>query len=728
MKIFNWFKKSNRINTPAIFQMEMVECGAVCLSIIMAYFGRFISLEQMRVDCGVSRDGCKASNLIRAAELHGFEAEGYRIGVDDFDSMNLPFIAYWHFNHFVVIEGYSDTHIYFNDPAYGHRIMAIKDFAKEYSGIAIEVTPTNKFTPQGNPPRIYTQLLKRLSGQRITLLYIFLVGLAITILGLATPIFGKIFVDYFLIDYTQSILKLIIIGVLATTILRLTLSIINNHYKFKLQNKLTILDSEKFLWHVLRLPLAFFGQRSVGEIINRMQSIDEASEFVGNVFIQQILSLLLIIVYFPLLLYFDLTITTILIIVTLLNITFFYYIAKTRKEKSLLLSIDFGNYVSECFSALRLIESIKSSGAEQDAFKKVVGFQVKVSNAVHSLSEKAIIATTVPGLLNQLANVAILSVGALKIMNGEMSVGTLVAIQSIAASLMVPIIHLINTSGEIQEMVGKMAKLDDVLEYPIESQVNPLHLSQAEHLANEDNVKLKGHIRLENLTFGYNIFEEPIINDLSLTINSGEHVAFVGTSGSGKSTLSKLISNLIQPWHGKIYIDNKELIEINKLVLANSIAMVEQDSHFFNGTLKDNLTMWDKTISQREIIEGTRDAHIHNPISRRPEGYETILAENGTNFSGGERQRIELARAIIANPSILILDEATSELDPIVEDQIYDSIRKIGCTTIIIAHRLDTVVNADKIVVLDKGKIVQIGTHAELISTQGLYMDLMKTA
>lgn len=727
MGMWDWVLKKNRKKTPSQFQMEVVECGAVCLYMIMGYYKRFIPLEQLRIDCGVSRDGCEAINLIQAAGIHGFDAEGYRIHVDEFDTINFPCIAFWHFNHFVVVEGYSDQYFYINDPAYGHRRTEREDFIREYSGVILEFTPNQNFKPEGSPPNIYNQLLTRLSDQKMALAYVFLVGLALTILGLAAPIFGKIFVDVFLIDHTQSVLKILIFGILFTSILRIILSFLSNHYLAKLENKLNILFSEKILWKVLRLPLIFFSQRSMGDIISRIQSIRGISNFIGNVYIDGVLSAILIVIYLGLLLFYDKDLSLIIIFIACLNVGIFYFISSVKKEKSLLCAVDYGNYISQCFSSLRIIESIKASGAEQNTFKKNIGLQVKVSNAIHDLAEKTILISGVPIFLNALSQVTIIIIGTLKIMNGDMTVGTLVAIQSIAANLMMPLNNLINISSKIQEMVGKMAKLDDVLEHKLEEKVNLSHFSQSEHLAKEDKVKLVGYIEIKGLTFGYNSLQPPCIDELNLIIYPGEHVAFIGSSGSGKSTLSHLIANLYHPWHGTIDIDGLNINHINKMVFANSLVLVQQNNSFFHGTIKDNLTMWDQTISFEKIVLGAKEAYIHDEISSRQNGYETILSENGANFSGGERQRIELARAIIANPSILILDEATSELDPIVENQIYDSIRKIGCTTIIIAHRLDTIINADKIIVLDKGQIVQIGTHSELISKPGLYLELMKT-
>lgn len=721
---FSIFKRK-RAKTPSLFQMEMVECGAVALGIILAYYRRFITLEQLRIDCGVSRDGCKALNIIRAARKHGLKADGYRTDIDGFDDLNLPFIAFWHFNHFIVVEGVKGDFIYINDPAVGHRVIRKEDFKKEYSGIALNFKPTKSFKKEGKPPEIFSQLLKRLSGQAIPLCFLFFIGLTITLLNLATPIFAKIFIDDYIVSQNESIIKTIIIGVVITSILSFILIFTQNHYLMKFQNKLTILFSERFLWHTMRLPLRFFSQRYAGDITYRMESIRGTSGFISNIFIVGILDSILIFVYLALMFYFDITISVIILVIAVLNMLIFKRISKIKKEKSLLLSVDTGNYYSQCYSNFRIIESVKASGAEQEAFGKIVGSQVKVSNAIHTLTQKTIFINMFPNALDFFASIVVLIIGALKVMNGEMSIGTLVALQNISINFMNPLNNLINIAGQIQTMTGNIAKLDDVLQHPVEPQVNLEHFSHTENLLQESKPKLSGHIEIENLTFGFNVLEKPIISDLSLVIHPGEHVAIVGSSGSGKSTLAKLIANLYQPWSGKILMDGRDINQINKMIMANSIAMVEQDNILFNCSLKDNITMWDSTALFKNIISAAKDACIHEEISLKPQGYDTIIGDNGENFSGGERQRIDIARALNLNPNILILDEATSELDPIIENEIYDNIRRKGCTTIIVAHRLNTVSNADKIIVLEKGIIVQSGSHQELMAIEGQYKNLM---
>ncbi len=714
-----------RFHTPTIFQMEMVECGAAALSMILGFYKRFVSLDQLRIDCGVSRDGTKALNIVLAAKKYGLDAHGYKISVDELDQVQLPCIAFWRFNHFVVVEGYSNTVVYINDPATGHREVPLVDFANEFSGVVLEFTPTSDFMPAGKPIHVSEQLLKRLKGNKKTLTFLFINGLLFTLLGLLTPLFGKMFVDLYLIEQTTSIIKLLIIGLSTTILLRFGLSYLQNFYFARFENKLAISFSRKFLWHVLQLPLRFFSQRYAGDITYRMELNRSVARFIASVFIQTGLEAILVVVYFALLFYFNSLMGILISIIAGINMLVFYHITKLRRDKSLLLSVDLSNYYCQCFSAFRLIESIKASGAEQEVFIKVVGSQANVSNAIHTLNQQSILFNTIPLALNVLSSIMILALGSFFIMQGNMSIGTLVAIQTIVISLMNPLNRLVLIAGNIQEISGSIAKLDDVLSYPIEDQENLLQLSHSEHLIQEETHRLSGQIEIKNLSFGFNILEAPLLQNINLTISPGEHVAIIGSSGSGKSTLAKLIAGLYHPWEGQVLIDDNPIEHINRMILANSLIMVEQENILFHGKITDNLTMWDNTVSFKKIIQGTKEARIHEQISLRPHGYNTVIQENGSNMSGGERQRMDIARALIANPNIIILDEATSELDPIIESVIYDNIRKRGCTTIIIAHRLNTIRNADKIIVLDQGCIVQVGTHNSLIEIPGWYKNLM---
>lgn len=714
-----------RVKTPVIFQMEIVECGAVALGIILGYYKRFIPIEQLRIDCQVTRDGTHAENIINAAEKHGLEAEAYEVEFEDFEKADLPFIAFYRFNHFIVVEGFDEKYVYINDPEHGHSRVIIEKFKKEYSSIAVVCKPGKNFEKKGKAVSPIDQIYQFVKKQKISFAYLMLCGMMISILSLITPIFSKVFVDNYLVDYTQSTLNLIIIGLFATFMIRTTLTYISNHYVGKLINKIISISSERFFQHIIRLPLNFFAQRYVGDIVFRMMSIRQTISEATHTTLDASIQLFMILLYLILLLYLNAKIAAVVILISFLNIYIFYILIESKKEKSIEMTVDLGLYYSQVFSRLRNIESIKASGTEQDLFTKVVGAQAKLSNSILAMDEKSAMLGLIPGALNSVASIAVLIIGAIQIINGQMTVGTLIAIQSITIGFMTPIIGLIQVSSQAQELSGNLAKLDDVMQYKVDPQIDLSHFTSTDRLMLEEEPKLSGLIEIKDLFFSFSIIDTPILKGINLTILPGEHVALVGASGSGKSTLVKLIANLYTPTKGDIYVDGTPLSKNNRLILANSIAVVDQDFILFNGTVRDNLKIWDDSVRDADMIAAAKDACIHEDISSRENGYDTLIIENGSNFSGGQRQRIEIARALLTNPNILIFDEATSELDPVIEDQIYDNIRKRGCTMIIVAHRLNTIINADKIVVFEYGKIIQMGTHDELISQKGKYQVLM---
>ncbi len=723
MGILNFNKKIKK--TPSVFQMESTECGAACLSMILGYYGRYIPLEQLREDCGISRDGSKALYIIKAAEKHGLLGEGYNLAFDELESIELPAIIFWRYNHFIVLEGFDKDKAYINDPAIGRASISKEEFEKNYSQVVLTFEPTDSFEKFGKPPSILPQICHRLSKHKKPLLYIFLAGLAFSFIGLLIPIFSRIFVDQFLVNKMHSIIKPLLIGMLITVIMRWSLSFIQNHYLMRLQIKLSSIFSSEMFWHLLQLPIQFFYLRHTGDIVDRMSLNQQIAKFISNVFIESVLSAIYVVVFASLLFYYDHTFMLIATTIAAINLLVFHKISNIRHEKSLLLSYDLGNYCGHAYSGFRIIESIKASSQENSLFSKVVGSQIKAANTIHELNQKTIIYNALPSILNSINVAIILILGASKVMDGSISVGTLVAIQSLVISYIVPLNRLVNAAASIVEMSGIIAKLDDVLNYKQSKKMNLQDFTDTSGLAKQANVSLSGFIEINKVTFGYNRLEKSLIKNISLSIAPGEHVAIVGASGAGKSTFAKLLSNLYEPWSGEIRIDGQNIASIHKLVLVNSLSLVEQDSVMLNFSIKDNISMWDDTLRHSDIVQAAKDALIHDEISLRKNGYDADICQQGSNFSGGQRQRLDIARALVNNPSILIMDEATSELDPITESEIYNNIRRRGCTTIIIAHRLSTIKNADKIVVLDKGRIVELGTHQELIAQQGVYYDLM---
>ena len=704
---------------PAILQMEAVECGAASLSMILAYYGRIVPLEEMRIECGVSRDGSKASNILKAARKYGLEAKGFRMEPEELKKVKMPVIIFWNFNHFVVLKAIKRKKVYINDPASGPKVIPYEEFDQSFTGVVLTFKPTENFKKGGEKPSIIGPLKKRLKGSELAIVYVVIAGLFLVIPGLIVPTFSKIFIDNILVAGMKGWIKPLVIGMAATLVVQGALTWLQRYYLLKYETKLALESSARFFLHVLKLPIDFFFQRQLGEIGNRVQINDKVARLLAQDISVNILNLIMIIFFAILMYQYDKVLTFVGISIAVINLLILKFISNKRVTLNQRLLQERGKLVGTAMSGLQLIESLKSTGSEADFYSSWSGYQAKVLNAQQEMGVSNQILSTIPPFLKTINNVFILALGGLRVMEGHLSMGMLIAFQGLMGSFITPVNEIMNLGGKLQETFGDLNRLDDVMKYKRDDTFN-------EKLKIDKKVKLDGYLELKNITFGYNKLEKPLIENFNLKINPGERVALVGGSGSGKSTVAKLVAGLYKPWDGEIFYDGKKLSEYPREVINNSIAMVDQDIFLFYGTVRENITMWDNTISEDVIIDAAKDAVIHDIITDRANGYDGIVDEGGANFSGGQRQRIEIARALVVNPSILILDEATSALDPTTEKLIDDNIRKRGCTCLIIAHRLSTIRDADEIIVLDRGKIVQRGTHDELLNDkEGLYYKLV---
>jgi len=714
-----WAPKKQRVTTPTVIQMEAVECGAAALAIILGYYGRFVPLEQLRLDCGVSRDGSKASSIVIAAQNYGLKAQGFRYELEQLAEVKVPFIVFWNFNHFLVVEGFSKDQVFLNDPGTGPRTVSLYEFDQSYTGIVLTFEPTPAFKPQGKPPSILLSLKKRLEGNYDSVLYLLLIGLVLVIPGLLIPTFTKVYIDNYLVGGMNDWLKPIILGLIVTGITKGLLTWMQNYYLARFETKLDLRDSSRYFWHILHLPMSFFSQRGTGDLSSRIllnsKIATSISSDVSRTFLNMFVAsfyLILMVLYTPILTFFT-------VVIAVINFVVLKRIIKIQRDKSLQIGIANGQFQSAAYNGIDSIETLKASGRENDYFNKLMGIQVKIINAGQELQEKTIYVKTLPLLLNGLNTAIILGLGSVLIIQGQLSIGMLMAFQSLALGFLTPINDLVSFTGILQELSGDMAKVDDVMQ----AQSLPKDAS----LMEKTNAhKFEGYLSLENISFGYNVTQKPLIENFSLTISPGQRIALIGGSGSGKSTLAKLICRLYTPWEGIITIDDKPIMDISMIEYAGSVSLVDQEIRLFKGSIADNITMWDSSITEQDIIQSAKDACIHEVITQRDNGYNTEVSERGGNFSGGQRQRIEIARALAKNPRVLIMDEATSALDPLTEELISNNIRQRGCTCIIIAHRLSTIRDCDEIIVLEKGEVVERGTHDELIHRSGPYSRLMQ--
>ncbi|HET7584234.1 MAG TPA: NHLP family bacteriocin export ABC transporter peptidase/permease/ATPase subunit [Gemmatimonadaceae bacterium] len=725
-----------RAKTPTVLQMEAVECGAAALAIILGYFKRIVPLEELRVACGVSRDGSKASNVLRAARTYGLVAKGYKREPAQLRDMPMPMIVHWNFNHFLVLEGFRNGRAYLNDPASGPTVVSEAEFDEAFTGVALVFQRGPDFVQGGEEPSLLRGLQRRVAGSKLALTYMILAGLALLIPGLITPTFSKVFVDNVLVRGLRDWLTPLLLIMGATVLVHSALVWIQQHYLLRFETKLALESSGRFFWHVLRLPVAFFTQRYAGEIGNRVGLNDRIARLLAGDLATTVLNIMVIAFYAVLMLQYDVVLTVIGVATALLNMAALQYVSRRRTDLNRRLLQDRGKAMGTAMGGLQTIETLKATGTESDFFSRWAGQQAKVVNAYQRLELTTQLLSAVPPVLLSLNTALILGVGGLRVMDGRLSMGMLVAFQSLMLLFLTPINRMVGLGSTLQEVKGDMGRLDDVLraeadETAVIAEPEPASADElpgpvaVESEAGAPAVKLSGYLELRDVTFGYSRLEAPLIEGFDLTLKPGNRVALVGRSGCGKTTVAKLVAGLYEPWQGEILFDGRPRREISRSVMTNSLALVDQDIFLFEGTIRENVTLWDATVPEADLLQAARDASIHEDVTARSGGYASRIGEGGSNFSGGQRQRLEIARALAGNPSIVVLDEATSALDPATEQIIDEHLRRRGCTCLIIAHRLSTIRDCDEIIVLDHGHIAQRGTHAELSAVPGAYRDLI---
>jgi NHLM bacteriocin system ABC transporter peptidase/ATP-binding protein len=716
-------RKTGLSKVSTVLQMEAVECGSACLAMILAYHGRVVPPEALRIDCGVSRDGSKASNVLKAARDYGLVAKGFKKEPHELKSIRGPMIVHWNFNHFVVLEGFKRGRVYLNDPAFGRVRISEEEFDQSFTGVVLTFSRGESFKKGGKRKSILASIRPKLQGAMPGVLFVFLAGLALVVPGFVVPMFSRILIDNILIKKMTGWLTPFLIAMGTATVLRGSLVWIQERILLKLETKIALSGSSGFLWHVLHLPVQFFTQRYAGEISNRVGLNDSVASLVGGKLASAALSLLLIVFYGVLLFSYDVILTLAGISIAILNLVFLRLTAAYIKDSNRRRLQDRGKLMGVAMGGLHLIETLKAGGKESEFFSKWAGYQAKLMDSEQQLGNISNYLSAIPAILSALNTAVILVVGGYRVVDGHLTLGTLVAFQALMGNFLAPVVQLVNLGVVLQQTKGELDRLEDVLQYPPDQLI-----LQSERSAGPiEQPRLDGALEIRDLSYGYSPMDGPFIESFNLSLSPGSRVALVGPSGSGKSTIAKLIAGLFEPWSGEMLFDGKPRTEIPREVMTASLAVVDQDIVLFDGSIKENLSLWDTTIPETDIILAAKHAEIHEDISARSGGYENLLEENGRNFSGGQRQRLEIARALTGNPSILILDEATSALDPTTEKLVDENVRKRGCTCIIVAHRLSTIRDCDEIIVLDKGKIRERGTHEELLNSGRLYSDLIKT-
>jgi len=712
-----------RVRTPTVLQMEAVECGSAALGIVLSHYGRIVPLAELRRQCGVSRDGSTAANIIKAARHYGLKAKGFKKGLDTLPQVRCPCIVFWNFNHFLVVEGWGRNCVYLNDPATGPRSVSLQEFDESYTGVVLVLEPGAEFRRSGKKRSLLRALAERLQGSEGAIAYCILAGFLLVIPGLAIPALTQMFVDGVLVHDRQAWLRPLLLGLLITAGLRGWLTWLQLRYLRRLKLRLAVRLSSQFLWHILHLPASFYAQRYAGEIASRLILNDKVADVLSGRLATTVIDLVMMGLYAAVMLLYDPGLTAIALLFAGFNLLALQGLSRQRVDANIRLGQEYGKLTGVAIAGLQSIETLKASALESDFFNRWVGYYTKAINAQQELSTQNQLLSTLPPFLTTLANVLLLLIGGWRVMDGALSVGMLVAFQSLMQSFLEPVNRLVNLGSLLQELDGDVSRLEDVLGNAPDSQLQAPSSSPSPF---PPPARLSGAIALRNVTFGYSPVSPPLLETFNLTIEPEERIALVGGSGSGKSTVVRLLTGLYRPWEGEIYFDGIPLPQIPRAIVANSISLVEQDLLLFAGSIRDNLTLWDGTAGDRDLMCACRDARIDDLILSLPGGLEAPLLEAGANLSGGQRQRLEIARALVNNPSILILDEATSALDAATEYQIDQNLRRRGCTCVIVAHRLSTIRDCDQIIVFDRGKVAEQGTHDQLHAQGGIYTRLVE--
>ena len=703
---------------PVVMQMEALECGAASLSMILAYYGKWLPLPRVRTELGVSRDGVSAMSIIRGARSFGMEGKGFRYGLDSLKTkITLPCILFWNSCHFVVLTGFGKKGAYINDPASGAVVVPMDKFEKQYSGIALEIVPGEHFEPSGRPTSVWPFVKKRLKGAGGALAFLSLSGLAAAVFGVAQPALSSSFVDKILTGANTAWLMPLLGILIGMAVLQFLLLAATASYQNYVQGRFAVSANCSYLMHVLRLPMQFFSQRMAGDIAGRQRDNAAVANTLMNTLAPVGVGLITMAVYLIMML----SISPVLTLIGVSALVLDLFVAQCISRRRVEITRDSGVLSGSTAGILNVMETIKASGAEEGVFAQWTGMQAAVMAGQAKIAKINTYLGTLPGLLLNIANVVLVALGALLIIDGELTTGMLLALQSLLQSFITPASQLIAAGQEMTEMRSGMERIEDVTNYE----------EDAVFAVGEDErivAPMTGNVSIRNVTFGYSKQAAPVLKDFSLELTPGRKVALVGSSGCGKSTIARLVAGLYQPWEGEILFDGKPMSAYDRAAFTSSVAVVDQDIFLFSGTVKDNFRFADGTITDADMIRAARDAQVHEAILKHEGGYDARIAEGGSNFSGGQRQQLEIARALAGNPSILILDEATSALDAQTEALVMDAIKARGMTMLLVAHRLSTIRDADEILVLKNGVVTERGTHEELLALNGDYAALVSAS
>ena len=710
------FRRKSRV--PILQQISVVECGAACLAMLLSYYGRKTSISEIREQCGIGRDGISALGIVKSARKYGMRVKAVSLDENDFRFVALPAIVHWEFNHFIVVERWSSKFVDVVDPAVGRKRMTAKEFDEGFTGVVIIMEPGAQFSRVNKTSRLSLKSYAKnyVYQAPFALMQVLGASLLLQILGLIFPFLSKIIIDDLLPMKGFNALQLLSIGmiilVLAQMVTRQLRSLILLYLQARVDTNLIF----GFLEHMFSLPQRFFLQRSTGDILARISSNTVIRDTISNQLFSTVLDGTFVLVYFFILVSQSPSFTLIIAIIGLLQVILLLGTGKQLSDlnrRELTAAGKSQGYLTE---ALTGIKTLKSAGAEQrvlECWSNLFFEQMNIS-VRHTYISSFI--DTVTSTLSTFAPLLLLWSGSLQVMNGTMALGTMLALNTLGSSLLGPVTSLVNSCRQIQLVHSHIERLADVIEAEPEQDIQAV----------SQPPRLSGQIRLEQVFFQYDAQSPPVLQNINLSIKPGQKIAIVGRTGSGKSTLGSLLLGLYTPTAGAIFFDGLPLQKLNYQAVRAQFGIVMQEANIFSGSIRENITLSDPGMNMEQVIKAAQLAAIHDDIMNMPMEYETLVSEGGNALSGGQRQRLAIARAIANSPKVLLFDEATSSLDVVTEKVVEHNIARLACTQIIIAHRLSTIRDADVILVLSAGQIVERGSHEELLQRDGYYAHLIQ--
>ncbi len=707
-----------RQRTPTVLQHEVAECGAACLGMVLAYFGRWVPLEELRHATAVNRDGTKASNIVRAAKLYGLNAKGFTRKPEELAAMPMPVVVFWNFNHFLTVEGVAGNKVYVNDPATGPRAMTMSEFDEGFTGVTLTFEPTAEFRPGGTAPSIIANVGAQLRRVRKGLYGVVLAGFLLLVPGLLLPGIQRAFTDYYLIAKKENFLWWIIAGLIGLAVGRATMVLLQHHIMARLQLRLGVTSNSQLLWHILHLPTNYFAQRNAGEIANRTSVADRFTGLLSGSVGFALVNLLTIAIYALVMVTYSPRLTLVVVVFALINMGLLMWMVRFLSDLHRRSLQDDARLQGTLVQGFANLDNYRATGTEDLFFRRWAGAHAKMVSAEQHMNNWRRLLNNAPVLLNSVSGVAIVLFGGFGVMEGVISIGMLVAFQTLSSLFNAPVASFVGIGAQLQETHGYADRIGDVMRQPTDPML-------AETRETGALPKFSGRMEVEQVSFGYSPVTPPQLSEVSLSIAPGARIGIVGGSGSGKSTLGRLMVALAVPQSGAIRLDGVTLDKIDNTALRTTVGYVDQTTALISGTVRDNLTMWDHSIPEERVVAAAKDAAVHEVIASRPSAYDSKLTENGGNFSGGERQRLAIARALVSDPCLIVLDEAMSALDAVAEMNIVDNIRRRGCTCVLIAHRISAVRDCDEIIVLEQGRIIERGGHEQLIAAGGRYSKLV---